>query len=119
MQVQAGIAQSYDWPNLALMPFYIWRQLTITALMGAAYLLGAPTDAVTAMIVAVVTTWAVTIGQLFVLDRRLKAKVPAGPKQYEAESLARYVAADLRRRRLLPAAHLCRHSRARAFPLAR
>ena len=36
VQVQAGIAQSYDWPNLALMPFYIWRQLAITVLMGAA-----------------------------------------------------------------------------------
>ena len=85
VQVQAGIAQSYDWPNLALMPFYIWRQATITVLMGAAYLIGAPTDAVTAMIVAVVTTWAVTIVQLFMLDRRLKRKVPAGPKQYEAK----------------------------------
>ena len=83
VQVQAGIAQSYDWPNLALMPFYIWRQLTITVLMGVAYLAGAPTDAVTAMIVAVVTTWAVTIGQLVMLDRKLKGKVPAGPKQYE------------------------------------
>lgn len=86
VQVQAGIAQSYDWPNLALMPFYIWRQLTITVLMGAAYLLGAPTGAVTAMIAAVVTTWAVTIAQLFLLDRRLKAKVPAGPKQYETKA---------------------------------
>jgi O-antigen/teichoic acid export membrane protein len=85
IQVQAGIAQSYDWPNLALMPFYIWRQLTITLLMGAAYWFGAPTDAVTAMIIAVVTTWIVTIAQLFVLDRRLKTKVPAGPKQYEAK----------------------------------
>ena len=84
VQVQAGIAQSYDWTNLALMPFFIWRQLTITVLMGAAYLLGAPTDAVTAMIVAVVTTWAVTIGQLVMLDRRLKTKVPDGPKHYEA-----------------------------------
>jgi O-antigen/teichoic acid export membrane protein len=54
--------------------------------MGAAYWLGAPTDAVTAMIVAVVTTWAVTIGQLVMLDRRLKAKVPDGPKQYEAKT---------------------------------
>ena len=41
VQVQAGIAQSYNWPNLALMPFFIWRQLTITALMGAAYLVSA------------------------------------------------------------------------------
>ena len=86
VQIQAGVAQSYDWPNLALAPFYIWRQLIITVLMGGAWLFGAPTDAVTAMIVAVVTTWAVTIGQLFVLDRRLKQKVAPGPKRYEAKT---------------------------------
>src|SRR5664280_2572559 len=86
VQAQAGIAQSYDWPNLALMPFYIIRQLAITILMGAAYLFGAPTDAVTAMVVAVVTTWAVTVGQLVMLDRRLKEKVPDGPKQYETKT---------------------------------
>jgi O-antigen/teichoic acid export membrane protein len=84
VQVQAGIAQSYDWPNLALMPFYIWRQLVITVLMGAAWAVGAPTDAVTAMLVAVAATWAVTIGQLVVLDRRLKHKVSPGPRRYEA-----------------------------------
>jgi O-antigen/teichoic acid export membrane protein len=86
VQAQAGIAQSYDWPNLALMPFYIWRQLTITVLMGAAWFFGAPTSAVTAMIIAVVTTWAVTLGQLVVLDRRLKNKVPAGPKRYAVKT---------------------------------
>ena len=86
VQVQAGIAQSYSWPNLALMPFYIWRQLTITALMGAAYFIGVPTGAVTAMIVAVVTTWLVTIVQLVMLDRRLEATVPAGPRLYEAKT---------------------------------
>ena len=84
VQTQAGIAQSYDWPNLALMPFFIWRQLAITVLMGAAYLFGAPTDAVTAMIVAVVTTWLVAVGQMVVLNRRLKEKVAAGPKSYES-----------------------------------
>jgi O-antigen/teichoic acid export membrane protein len=83
VQTQAGIAQSFDWPNLALLPFFIVRQLAITVLMGAAYLFGAPTDAVTAMIVAVITSWAVTIGQLFVLNRNLKHRVPAGPKRYE------------------------------------
>jgi O-antigen/teichoic acid export membrane protein len=83
VQAQAGIAQSYDWPNLALMPFYIWRQLAITVLMGLAWTFGAPTDAVTAMIVAVVTTYLVTIGQWVVLDRRLKKHVPPGPKHYE------------------------------------
>lgn len=83
VQTQAGIAQSYDWPNLALMPFYIIRQLALAAVMGAAYMLGAPTDAVTVMIVAIVTTWAVTIGQMVVLNRRLKQKVEPGPKLYE------------------------------------
>jgi O-antigen/teichoic acid export membrane protein len=86
VQVQAGIAQSYDWPNLALMPFYIWRQLAITLLMGLAWFVGAPTDAVTAMIVAVVTTWAVTVAQLVVLDRRLKRKVEPGAKRHEPKT---------------------------------
>jgi O-antigen/teichoic acid export membrane protein len=85
-QVQAGIAQAYDWPNLAFMPFYIWRQLGLTLLMGAAWLLGAPTDAVTAMIVAVAVVWAVTIAQLFVLDRRLREKVAAGARRYEVKA---------------------------------
>ena len=86
VQIQAGIAQSYDWPNLALMPFYIWRQLAITALVGLCWLIGAPTDAVSAMIIAVIATWAVTLGQLFVLDRRLKAKVPDGDKRFAAKT---------------------------------
>ncbi|MGH6726979.1 MAG: lipopolysaccharide biosynthesis protein [Pseudolabrys sp.] len=85
-QVQAGIAQAYDWPNLAFMPFYIWRQLALTVLMGAAWAFGAPTDAVTAMIIAVAVAWAVTIAQLFVLDRRLMQKVPAGPKRTEVKT---------------------------------
>jgi O-antigen/teichoic acid export membrane protein len=83
VQVQAGIAQSYDWPNLALLPFYIIRQLCITALIGAVYFIGLATQAVTAMLVALGATWCVTIGQLIVLDRRLKIKVPSGPKRYE------------------------------------
>jgi O-antigen/teichoic acid export membrane protein len=83
VQVQAGIAQSHDWPNLALMPFYIWRQLALTGLVGFIWLIGAPADAVTAMIVAVATTWAVTIAQFALLNRRLKDKVPDGPKVFE------------------------------------
>ena len=84
--VQTGIAQSYDWPNLAFVPFYIVRQVGITVLVGAAYVFGAPTDAVMAMIVAVTATWAVTFGQTLVLNRRLKQKVEAGPKRYELKT---------------------------------
>ncbi len=83
VQTQAGIAQSYNWPNLALMPFFIIRQLAITMLMGTAFVFGAPTGAVTAMMITVIATWAVTVGQMFVLNRRLEHKVSAGPKSYE------------------------------------
>jgi O-antigen/teichoic acid export membrane protein len=86
VQVQAGIAQSYDWPNLALMPFYIIRQLCLTALIGAAYFTGLPTHAVTAMLVALAATWGVTLGQMVVLDRRLKTEVPVGPKRYAVKT---------------------------------
>jgi O-antigen/teichoic acid export membrane protein len=84
-QVQAGIAQAYDWPNLAFMPFYIWRQSALTVLMGAAWAFGAPTDAVTAMTIAVAVAWAVSIAQLFVLDRRLRQKVAPGPSRTEVK----------------------------------
>ena len=86
VQAQAGIAQSYDWPNLALMPFYILRQLAITVLVGAIFFLGVQTDAVTAMLIAVIATWAVTLGQFVMLNRRLRDKVPAGPRRYEART---------------------------------
>jgi len=86
VQVQAGIAQSYDWPNLALAPFYIIRQLAITALVGAAYFVGAPTHAVTAILIALAVTWGVTLGQTVVLDRRLKREVPAGARQYQVKA---------------------------------
>ena len=86
VQVQAGIAHSFDWPNLALMPFYIIRQLCITLLIGAAYFIGVATHAVTAMLVALAATWGVTVGQMIVLDRRLKKKVPTGAKQYEIKT---------------------------------
>jgi O-antigen/teichoic acid export membrane protein len=86
VQVQAGIAQSYDWPNLALVPFYIIRQIGITLLVGAAYVMGAATQAVTAMLVAFAATWIVTLGQMLVLDRRLKRKVPDRARQYDVKT---------------------------------
>jgi len=86
VQVQAGIAQSYDWPNLALLPFYIIRQLAIVVLVGAAYLIGAPTHAVSAMLIALVTAWGVTLGQTVVLDRGLSRKIPRGARQYAVKT---------------------------------
>lgn len=83
VQIQSDIAQSYDWPNLAFLPFYIIRTAAIIVLMGLAWLIGAPTDAMTALYISIITIYGITIGQLFVLNRKLKKKVPAGPKTYE------------------------------------
>jgi O-antigen/teichoic acid export membrane protein len=80
--VQSGIARSYNWINLALTPTYILRQVVLMALMGAAYLAGAPMDAVTTMLACLVTLWGCTLGQLLFLDRRLKATIEPGPKAY-------------------------------------
>ncbi len=80
--LQNGIAQAYNWPMLALVPFFIGRQLLFTAAIGAAWFLGYMVNAVTAMIVAIAASWAVTVAQLLVLNRRLAQTVPPGPKRY-------------------------------------
>jgi O-antigen/teichoic acid export membrane protein len=85
-QIQAGIAQSYEWPNLAFVPFFILRQIAMTALIGAAWLSGAPTGAVFAMGVAMATSWIVTLGQGVWLKRRLNGKIAAGPRRHEVKA---------------------------------
>src|SRR5262249_51051879 len=82
--MQDGIARSYGWVNVALVPPYIVRSILLIAVMGAARVLGFATDAVTAMIAAVIATWATAIVQLVMLERRLGAEVVPGPKTYEA-----------------------------------
>jgi O-antigen/teichoic acid export membrane protein len=83
-QVQSGIARSYGWVNLGLAPVYVQRQLVLLALVGCAYALGLPTDAVTATLVGIFALWSVTIGQLVVLNRRLATVIDRGPKAYAA-----------------------------------
>jgi O-antigen/teichoic acid export membrane protein len=79
---QDGIARSHDWVGLSLMPTYVVRQLLLTALMAAAYSAGLPMNAVTAMIMAGVSIWLPTIGQLVVLNRRLAVLIAPGPKAH-------------------------------------
>jgi O-antigen/teichoic acid export membrane protein len=81
-RVQDGIARSYDWINLALMPAYVFRSLAMIAAMAGAYWAGFPTNAVTAMIAAIVSTWLTTIGQTVMMNRRLRREVEPGPKAY-------------------------------------
>src|ERR1700681_4379775 len=77
---QDGVARSHDWVGLSMMPTYVVRQLLLTALMAGAYSAGLPMNAVTAMIMAGVSIWLPTFGQLLVLNRRLAALIAPGPK---------------------------------------
>jgi O-antigen/teichoic acid export membrane protein len=83
LHVQDGIARSYNWANLALLPPYIVRQLFVVAAMGAAWLAGAPTDAVSAVIIAATSLWLTALGQLILLNRALTDKAGSGERKYD------------------------------------
>jgi O-antigen/teichoic acid export membrane protein len=81
--VQDGISRSYDWMGLGILPTYILRQLLLTVLMAGAYVGGLPLDAVTAMVLACASIWLPALGQLVVLNRRLRTRIERGPKAYD------------------------------------
>ena len=81
--VQEGIARSYDWVGLSMMPVYVVRQALLMLLMGVAYLLQLPMSSVTAMLVTAVSVWLPTIGQLLMVNRRLTTRIERGPKAYD------------------------------------
>jgi O-antigen/teichoic acid export membrane protein len=86
MQIQDGIARSYNWINLALLPPYIVRHALMLGLIGAAYLFRFPTDAVTVVSIVVVA-FAVTVSvQTVILNRKLAREVAPGPKAYELKT---------------------------------
>jgi O-antigen/teichoic acid export membrane protein len=82
MQAQDGIARSFNWINLALLPLYVLRQILFICLVTIAYLAGYAIDAIVVTGLAAVSIWVTGIGQLLYLNRRLRAKVPAGRKTY-------------------------------------
>ena len=77
-----GIARTYNWINLALLPPYIGRPLVLIIVMLAAHLAGMPANAATAMVAAVIATWLNAVVQLVMVSRRLKSTVAPGPKAY-------------------------------------
>jgi len=81
--VQDGIARSYDWPSLAMLPTYIWRPLAILVLVVGLMLLGNPVTALTTAIAAVGATWIVALYQFAGLRERLKNTVPIGPRRID------------------------------------
>ncbi|GIK79721.1 MAG: flippase [Alphaproteobacteria bacterium] len=85
MNVQDGIARSYNWAVLALLPPYILRPLAVIALMGGAWLAGLPADAVTAIAIAAIALWLTALGQTLLLNRRLRRTVEPGERRYAAK----------------------------------
>ncbi len=78
-----GLARSYNWINLALLPEYIVRPLLIIGVVATLHFSGLIIDAamVTAVLAAAICLTALLL--LFGLQRRLRATVPAGPRRYD------------------------------------
>ncbi|HLL26111.1 MAG TPA: lipopolysaccharide biosynthesis protein, partial [Xanthobacteraceae bacterium] len=81
--VNGGIARCYNWINLAIAPAYLLRPVLLFAGMAAVYFAGVSPSATLAMALAVAVYWTTTAGQSLVLDRKLRAKIPAGPRRYD------------------------------------
>jgi O-antigen/teichoic acid export membrane protein len=82
LQVQDGIARSYNWINVALLPPYILRHVTMLALVAAAFAFDFPTTAETAVIAVGVALALTAIGQTVALNRKLKTAIEPGPKSH-------------------------------------
>ncbi|CAL8980210.1 hypothetical protein RHODGE_RHODGE_02084 [Rhodoplanes serenus] len=81
--MQDGIARSFDWVNLALVPLFVVQPVMILAVMGGLKLFDGPMDAVAALVTAGVAMWLVTLAQTLLLGRRLAGAVPPGRRRHD------------------------------------
>ena len=86
LSTQDAIARSYNWINLALLPQYVVRQILLVIFIAIAYGAGYTIDATTTVALAGISMWLGALGQMWVLNRRLKKTVEPGPKNYEVGS---------------------------------
>jgi len=80
---QDGIARSYNWIGVALLPLYILRPLAILALLVLIHLAGYPANAVSIMVAAVVAGVVTTVGQTIIINRRLRRIGTGQPRAYD------------------------------------
>lgn len=80
---QDGIARSFDWMDLALVPLFIVQPVMILAVMGGLHAADGPMDAVAALAVTGGAMWLVTIAQAVLISRRMRRTVPAGPRRWD------------------------------------
>ncbi|WP_245428899.1 lipopolysaccharide biosynthesis protein [Rhodoplanes elegans] len=81
--VQDGMARSFDWIDLALIPLFIVQPLLILAVMGGLHATGGAIDAVAVLATTGGAMWLVTLVQAVLMRRRLAGTVPAGPRRYD------------------------------------
>jgi O-antigen/teichoic acid export membrane protein len=77
-----GLARSYNWINLALLPAYIARPLLLIAGVSVLWAVGFHLDATTVLAVLVMAAWLSVLAQMLQLNRRLKSVTAAGEKRY-------------------------------------
>jgi O-antigen/teichoic acid export membrane protein len=80
---QDGIARSHDWMRLGLMPQFVVRQSLIIGFTAGAFALGFHLGATAAMLASAAAVWIAMVGQMMVMNRRLRDTVEAGPKAYD------------------------------------
>ncbi|MGJ4901388.1 lipopolysaccharide biosynthesis protein [Bradyrhizobium sp. HKCCYLS2058] len=80
---QDGIARSHDWMTLGLMPQFIIRQTLIIGFTAGAVVLGLDLGATAAMAASAAAVWLAMLGQMLVLNDRLRLHIEPGPKQYD------------------------------------
>jgi O-antigen/teichoic acid export membrane protein len=80
---QDGIARSHDWMRLGLMPQFVVRQSLIIGFTAGALALGFNLGATAAMLASAAAVWIAMIGQMMVMNRRLRATIERGPKTYD------------------------------------
>jgi O-antigen/teichoic acid export membrane protein len=78
-----GVARSYNWINLALLPAYVVRPLLLIAGVVALRVAGIRLDAETVLAVLAAAAWLSVLLQMWQVDRRLAAVIPAGPRRFE------------------------------------
>ena len=79
--VQEGVARAFNWMNLALSPKFLIRPVLILVAMVIVLALGWPPTASTALGASIAAVWLTTIGQMWLINRRLSEAVEAGPRQ--------------------------------------
>lgn len=78
-----GLARSYNWINLALLPPFVVRPVLLIAIAAILHGAGVTLDAATVMGLMTGAVWLTALAQLLLLQRGLARIVPKGPKVYD------------------------------------